>query len=164
MRCPIPGDAYLGQLASEITHASFWAKGNNAIAITYDNGDNSAGCCDANPGGGQIATIVVTSHGPRGLKDNSPANHYSLLSSIEHVLGLGCLQFTCDAKHVQPLTPMFAVTGTKAMLAVLAQDAPAVASADVIAGAVVWVTGLASVVLIFTPAANPYYRPQPVER
>lgn len=109
------GDAYLGQLVSEITHASFWAKGNNAIAITYDNGDNSAGCCDANPGGGQIATIVITSHGPRGLKDDSPANHYSLLSSIEHVLGLGCLQFTCDTKHVQPLTSMFAVTGSKAI-------------------------------------------------
>jgi len=36
------GDAYPGQLVSEITHASFWAKGTNAIAITsYDNGDNS---------------------------------------------------------------------------------------------------------------------------
>jgi len=69
------GDAYLGQLVSEITHASFWAQGNNAIAITFDNGDNSAGCCDANPGGGQIAAIVITSHGPRGVKDNSPANH-----------------------------------------------------------------------------------------
>ncbi len=90
------GDAYLGQLVSEITHASFWAKGNNAIAITYDNGDNSAGCCDASPGGGQIATIVITSHGPRGVQDSSPANHYSLLSSIQHALGLGCLQFTCD--------------------------------------------------------------------
>ncbi|HEY6314789.1 MAG TPA: hypothetical protein VIY52_28860 [Streptosporangiaceae bacterium] len=50
------------------------------------------------------------------------------------------------------------------MLVVLAQDAPAVASADVIAGAVVWAIGLASVVLIFTPGANPYYRPQPVEQ
>jgi Phosphoesterase family len=109
------GDAYLGQLVSEITHASFWAKGNNAIAITYDNGDNSAGCCDANPGGGQIPTIVITSHGPRGVKDGSPANHYSLLSSVEHALGLGCLKFTCDTKHVKPLTPLFAVTGSKAI-------------------------------------------------
>jgi Phosphoesterase family len=109
------GDAYLGQLVSEITHASFWARGNNAIAITYDNGDNSAGCCDANPGGGQIATIVITSHGPRGVKDGSPANHYSLLSSVEHALGLGCLKFTCDTKHVKPLTPLFAVTGSKAI-------------------------------------------------
>ncbi len=109
------GDAYLGQLVSEITSAPFWAKGNNAIAITYDNGDNSAGCCDANTGGGQIATVVITSHGPRGVKDASPANHYSLLSTIQHAFGLGCLQFTCDTKHVQPLTPLFAVTGSKAI-------------------------------------------------
>jgi hypothetical protein len=109
------GDAYLGQLVKEITHAGFWARGNNAIVVTFDNGDNSAGCCDANPGGGKIATIVITSHGPRGLTYKSPANHYSLLSSIQHAFGLGCLQFTCDTKHVQPLTAMFQVTGSKAI-------------------------------------------------
>jgi hypothetical protein len=107
------GDAYLGQLVSEITHASFWAKDNNAIAITFDEGDNTAGCCDANPGAGQVALVVITSHGPRGLKYSSPANHYSLLSTIQHNFGLGCLQFTCDTKHVKPVTPMFAITGTK---------------------------------------------------
>src|SRR5271165_1907738 len=37
------GDAYLGHLVSAITHARFWARGDNAIVITYDNGDNSAG-------------------------------------------------------------------------------------------------------------------------
>jgi hypothetical protein len=109
------GDAYLGQLVSEITHASFWAKGNNAIVVTYDNGDTTAGCCDANPGGGPIATIVITSHGPRALKDAQPANHYSLLSTFEHIFGLGCLQHTCDTKNVHPLTSLFAVTGSKAI-------------------------------------------------
>jgi hypothetical protein len=109
------GDAYLGQLVSEITRARFWAEGNNAIAITYDNGDNSAGCCDANPGGGKIPTIVITSHGPRGVQDSQPANHYSLLSSIQHAFGLGCLAFTCDTKHVVPLGQLFAITGSKAI-------------------------------------------------
>jgi hypothetical protein len=109
------GDAYLGQLVSDITRASFWAKSNNAIAITFDEGENTAGCCDANPGAGQVALVVITSHGPRGLKDSSPANHYSLLSSIQHNFGLGCLQFTCDTKHVKPLTSMFAVTGARAI-------------------------------------------------
>jgi len=109
------GDAYLGHLVSEITTAPFWAKGNNAIVITYDNGDNSAGCCDANPGGGKVATIVVTSHGPRGVKDSQPANHYSLLSTIEHNFGLGCLRHTCDTAHVQPFTSLFQVTGSKAI-------------------------------------------------
>jgi hypothetical protein len=109
------GDAYLGQLVAEITHAKFWAQGNNAIVITYDNGDNSAGCCDANPGGGKIATVVVTSHGPRGVKDAQPANHYSTLASIEQGLGLGCLKFTCDTKNVKPLSSLLAVTGSAAV-------------------------------------------------
>ena len=109
------GDAYLGHLVSEITHASFWAQGSNAIVVTFDNGDNSAGCCDANPGGGKIATVVITSHGPRGLKDSAPANHYSLLSTIQHNFGLGCLQFTCDTTNVKPLTEMVAVTGSQAI-------------------------------------------------
>jgi hypothetical protein len=109
------GDQYLGQLVSEITHAHFWAQGNNAIIITYDNGDNSAGCCDANPGGGQIATVVVTSHGPRGVTDSQPANHYSTLQSIQDAFGLGCLKFTCDTKHVHPITPLLEVTGSKAI-------------------------------------------------
>ena len=106
------GDAYLGQLVSEITHAPFWAQGNNAIAITYDNGDNAAGCCDAKPGGGRIATVVVTSHGPRGARDAQPANHYSLLSTIQRALGVGCLAHTCDTRHVRPLAKLFAVTGS----------------------------------------------------
>ncbi len=109
------GDAYLGHLVSEITHAAFWAKGNNAIAITYDNGDNSAGCCDAKPAGGQIATVVVTSQGPHGVRDGQPANHYSLLSTIQHAFGLGCLAHTCDTRHVHPLGKLFAVTGSAAI-------------------------------------------------
>ena len=109
------GDAYLGHLVSEITNAPFWAAGNNAIAVTFDEGDDSAGCCDANPGAGQVATIVITSHGPRGAQDAAPANHYSLLSSIQQTFGLGCLQFTCDTANVQPLTPLFAITGSPAV-------------------------------------------------
>ena len=109
------GDAYTGQLVAEITHARFWARGNNAIIITFDEGDDTKGCCDAVPGAGQVATIVVTSHGPRAVKDNLPANHYSTLSSIQHAFGLGCLNFTCDTKHVTPLSDLVAVTGSRAI-------------------------------------------------
>ena len=109
------GDAYLGQLVAQITHARFWAQGNNAIIITFDEGDNSAGCCDAVPGAGQVATIVVTSHGPRAVKDGLPANHYSTLRSIELSFGLGCLRLACDTKHVTPLSDLLAVTGSRAI-------------------------------------------------
>jgi hypothetical protein len=106
------GDAYLGHLVSAITGASFWAKGNNAIVITFDEGDDSSGCCDANPGAGQVTTVVVTSHGPRAVQDATPANHYSTLSSIEHALGLPCLNFTCDTANVSPMSSLLAVTGS----------------------------------------------------
>jgi len=109
------GDAYLGQLVSSITHASFWAKGNNAIFITYDNGDDSAGCCDANPGGGLVPLVAITSHGPRGVTDTSPANHYSTLQTIQDALGVGCLQHTCDTKNVRPLTQLVAPDGSPAI-------------------------------------------------
>jgi Phosphoesterase family len=109
------GDAYLGHLVSDITSAPFWAKGNNAIAVTYDEGDNNAGCCDATPGGGRVATVVITSHGPRRLRDATPANHYSLLSTIEHGFGLGCAGHACDTANVHPMTALFAVTGSRAI-------------------------------------------------
>jgi hypothetical protein len=109
------GDSYLGHLVSAITTAPFWAAGNNAIVVTFDEGDDTAGCCDANPGAGQVATVVITSHGPRGVQDSAAANHYSLLSSIQKAFGLGCLQFTCDTANVQPITPLFAPTGSAAI-------------------------------------------------
>jgi hypothetical protein len=109
------GDAYAGHLVSEITHANFWANGNNAIIITFDEGDDSSGCCDANPGAGQVATIVVTSHGPRAVRDSQPANHYSTLATIEDAFGLGCIGFACDTANVQPLSPLVQVTGSPAI-------------------------------------------------
>src|SRR5215469_628212 len=109
------GDAYTGHLVHAITSAGFWSKGNNAIIITFDEGDNSAGCCDAVPGAGQVATIVVTSHGPRAIKENLPGNHYSTLRSIENALGVGCLNLACDSKHVIPLSDLLAVTGSRAI-------------------------------------------------
>jgi hypothetical protein len=109
------GDAFLGQTVSDITHAGFWAKGNNAIIVTYDNGDDTKGCCDQNPGGGRVATIVITSHGPRHITDSQPANHYSTLATIEHSFGLGCIANACDTKNVQPYGALFAATGEKAI-------------------------------------------------
>ncbi|HEV7900221.1 MAG TPA: alkaline phosphatase family protein [Planosporangium sp.] len=107
------GDRYLGELVSTITGASFWAKGNNAVAIVYDEGNDNAGI-GGNPGGGRAATVVVTSHGPRKLQDPTPYNHYSLLQTIQRNFGLGCLENSCDTAHVAPMNPLLAVTGARA--------------------------------------------------
>ncbi len=102
------GDQYLGQLVAEITGAGFWARGNNAIDIVYDEGDDNTG------GGGRVANVVVTSHGPRHLQDPATYSHYSLLQTIQRNFGLACLQNTCHTAQVKPLTPLLAVTGSAA--------------------------------------------------
>jgi hypothetical protein len=101
------GDQYLGHLVAQITHARFWAKGNNAIDIVYDEGDNNVG------GGGRVADIVVTSHGPRHMTDPTHFSHYSLLLTIQKNFGVACLQHSCDA-GVKPMSPLLAVTGAAA--------------------------------------------------
>jgi phospholipase C len=105
------GDNFVGTVVQQITSAAFWSKGNNAIIITFDEGadGDTGGCCDANPGTGRVATIVITSHGPRGLQDPTPYNHYSLLQTFQRAFGLGCLEFTCDTANVTPMAPLFAV-------------------------------------------------------
>jgi phosphatidylinositol-3-phosphatase len=101
------GDAYLRQVTSEIMSGPQWQRGNNAIAITETEGVTSAGCCGTNPGTGRVFTVVVTSHGPRHLVDGTPFNTYSLLATIQHAFGLGCLQFSCDTKQVLPMGRLF---------------------------------------------------------
>ena len=49
------------------------------------------------------------------------------------------------------------------MLGNMSEHAATYAPADMIAAAIVWAIGLVSVLLIFTPPAWRYYRPQPVQ-
>jgi hypothetical protein len=104
------GDLFVKKIVDLVTSSPLWNSGNNAIVITFDEGadGDTSGCCDAVPGTGQIATIVITSHGPRGLKDSTPYNHYSLLQTFQKAFGLGCLEFTCDTANVTPMAPLFA--------------------------------------------------------
>jgi hypothetical protein len=115
------GDEVLGRLVEEIRGSSFWTDphANAAIVVTWDE-DGKAdrlpntpqACCvvDAhNPGGGHIPTIVITNHGPRGLADDTPYDHYSLLRTIEDALRLdGHLRHAGD-DAVRPMTPLFAI-------------------------------------------------------
>ncbi len=114
------GDAHLGRVVSAITHARFWSRGNNAVVVVADEGNDSAGCCGANPGGGRVATVVVTSHGPRQVHDATPYNHYSLLKTIQHNFGVGCLAHACDAR-VTAMSPLFTVTGSAATATTVAR-------------------------------------------
>jgi phosphatidylinositol-3-phosphatase len=95
------GDRVIGELVRRIMASRLWgAADNTAIVITFDENDKDErrgpdqGCCGydphsrANAGGGHIPTIVITNHGPRGLIDNTPYNHYSLLRTTEAAFGV----------------------------------------------------------------------------
>jgi hypothetical protein len=93
------GDRFIGDIVQKITSSSSWKHGNNAIVLTWDEGDDPSDL---------ITTIVVTSHGPRGVQDPTSYNHYSLLASLQQTFGLGCLLNSCTATA---MTPLFQVTG-----------------------------------------------------
>jgi phospholipase C len=97
------GDKMIGGLVAKITASPIWsARGNTAIVITWDEDEGGAthptpgpqGCCGydrkspANFGGGHIATLVITNHGPRHVVDQTPYNHYSLLRTTEAAFGI----------------------------------------------------------------------------
>jgi hypothetical protein len=93
------GDTYAAGIVTSIMAAPFWAKGNNAIVIVWDEGTSNIG------GGGHVAAIVITNNGPRALQDSTPYTHYSLLGTIQDAFGVGCLQNTCSAT---PMAALFA--------------------------------------------------------
>ena len=112
------GDAILGKLVGDLQATRAWrGAGNMAIVITFDEGSGGdrAGCCGVTPaaasnyGGGHIPTIVITNHGPRGLADDTPYNHYSLLRTLEDAFGVDTyLGHANDReKGVLPMTRLF---------------------------------------------------------
>lgn len=116
------GDATVGALVRRIQESTMWkGAGNVAIVVTFDEGANRTreGCCGAvaapgsDLGGGHIPTVVVTNHGPRGVADGTPYNHYSLLRTIEDALGITehLRHAAGDAEGVVPMTRLFAVAG-----------------------------------------------------
>ncbi|HEX3469533.1 MAG TPA: alkaline phosphatase family protein [Candidatus Elarobacter sp.] len=113
------GDAVAGRIVAAVEGAPFWREpANAAVVITWDEdgkADRVPGapqaCCvidAANPGGGHIPTIVVTNHGPRGVADDTPYDHYSLLRSIEDALRLGGHLRHAGDDAVRPMAPLFA--------------------------------------------------------
>ncbi len=107
------GDRYVGTTVQEIMASPTWRHGNNAIVVTWDEDDFSdsgktgTGCCGFDPGGGHVATVVITNHSDGHVADSTPANHYSLLKTMEQAFGLPCIAHACDAS-VQPLDKLFA--------------------------------------------------------
>jgi hypothetical protein len=107
------GDAFVRHTVGAITSSPVWAHGNNAIVVTFDEGEEATD---------KVATIVITNHGPRGLTDPTAYNHYSLLRSLEETFGVGCLQESCATT---PMAPLFNVSGSSSTPALPAPVVPA---------------------------------------
>ena len=114
------GDAMAGRIVDAIEASRAWRSSENvAIVLTFDEDDGLGreGCCGVTPGapsnfgGGHIATIVITNHGPRGVSDATPYNHYSLLRTIEDAFGIH--EYLGIAARgdlgVRPMLPLFRV-------------------------------------------------------
>ena len=110
------GDAEVGRLVGLIQATPAWrSKRNVAIVITFDEGSGGTteGCCGKPPnaGGGHIPTIVTANHGPRGVTDDTPYSHYSLLRTLQDAFGISerLGHSGDDAAGVKPMTPLFMV-------------------------------------------------------
>ena len=112
------GDKVVGDLVAQIQATLAWRSSKRfAIVITFDEGAGKTreGCCAVTPdapsnfGGGHIPTIVITNPGPRGVRDTTPYNHYSLLRTIEDAFGVpDHLGHAADTdKGVVPMVPLF---------------------------------------------------------
>ena len=104
------GDAFLKSTVKAITNSQAWQNSNSAIFITWDESDfpfvDTSGCCDANPGGGHVVTLVLLSENETARTSSVAYNHYSMLSTVEGAWNLGCLAFTCDTANVTPMTDL----------------------------------------------------------
>ena len=112
------GDGEIVGLVDRLRATAAWkSKDNMAIVITFDEGSQGSrlGCCAVTPnapsnfGGGHIPTLVITNHGPRGVADATPYNHYSLLRTFEDAFGVTThLRHAGDtALGVKAMTPLF---------------------------------------------------------
>jgi phosphatidylinositol-3-phosphatase len=109
------GDTFLLDTVNAIMTSKAWT-GNSVIFITWDESDftgtgpegfgDTSGCCDANPGGGHVVTLVISKWLNFGRSSARPFNHYSMLQTIEDSWHLGCLGNTCDRKNVKPMTAL----------------------------------------------------------
>lgn len=107
------GDTYVGDTVRAIMDSKVWSEGRNAIVVTWDEDDFSdqgqtgTGCCGADPGGGHVATIVITNKANGyPLTDGTPYNHYSLLRSMEAAFSLPPIAHAADA-DVPEMVPLF---------------------------------------------------------
>jgi acid phosphatase len=87
------GDQWLQQTVGDITSSAAW-KSNGVLVITWDEDDGSAS--------NHVLTMVLTP-GRAHIESANDYDHYSLLATIEDLMGVGRLG---QAAHAQPMTDL----------------------------------------------------------
>ena len=78
------GDRFLSALVPQLLSA-LGPRG--LLFLTWDEGSSDDGCCHL-ASGGHVVTIVAGAQARRGEVFNAPSDHYSVLQTIEDLLGL----------------------------------------------------------------------------
>jgi hypothetical protein len=78
------GDRFLSALVPQLLSA-LGPRG--LLFLTWDEGSSDDGCCRL-ASGGHVVTIVAGAQARRGAVINAPSDHYSVLQTIEDLLGL----------------------------------------------------------------------------
>ena len=99
-------DAFLAKTVPAIIEASGFTE-RSVLFITWDNSEGDEACCGAWSGGGRIPLIAVTKH-PMTVRGTTPADHLSLLATIEDGFGLPRLETTKNANALSDLFPDWA--------------------------------------------------------
>ena len=102
--CPVStGDRFLSMLVPPLLRSL--GKG-GLLFLTWDEGSSDSGCCRL-ASGGHIVTIVAGPGARAGARLATPADHYSVLQTIEDLLGLARLRGAACA-CTPSLQPMLA--------------------------------------------------------
>jgi hypothetical protein len=95
------GDRFLSSLVPPLLRS---LGPHGVLFITWDEGTSDSGCCRL-ASGGHVATIVAGPGAGRGARLNTPTDHYSVLGTVEDLLGLPRLRAAaCACTHsLRPL-------------------------------------------------------------
>jgi hypothetical protein len=85
----LQGDAQVAKIVSGIESSPAWAKGRNAIIVTWDENDYSNAA-------NRVVMLVETNYAANGRADATFYDHFSLLRTLEAGFGLPCLNHACD--------------------------------------------------------------------
>lgn len=86
-----------------VLHSSASWTSRSLFVVTFDEGagDDHSGCC-GDPGGGVVATVLLSAAATAGKGVSGAYDHYSLLRTVEDALGLP--DHLGQAAQVQPIT------------------------------------------------------------